>query len=145
MRRLRCAPPLPCPPGATKPSINRLTNRLDSSGSETKTRKNQTKQSGVPGMIARLLGANVVLTEQDELLSLLDRNLADNFKGGLGEGIRHAALDWERKEDTDEILASLNPYAAAQPGRSCSSDNISEEGAAGQRPPTRLDFVLCAE
>lgn len=96
-------------------------------------------------MIARLLGANVVLTEQDELLSLLDRNLADNFKGGLGEGIRHAALDWERKEDTDEILASLNPYAAAQPGRSCSSDNISEEGAAGQRPPTRLDFVLCAE
>ncbi|CAN0391654.1 unnamed protein product, partial [Laminaria digitata] len=34
---------------------------------------------GVPGMIARLLGANVVLTEQDELLSLLDRNLADNF------------------------------------------------------------------
>eukprot|EP00904_Undaria_pinnatifida_P005892 jgi/Undpi1/2432/HiC_scaffold_13.g05813.m1 len=96
-------------------------------------------------MIARLLGANVVLTEQDELLSLLDRNLADNFKGVLGEGIRYAALDWERKEDTDEILASLNPYAAAQPGRSCSSDNISEEGAAGQRPPTRQDFVLCAD
>lgn len=59
-------------------------------------------------MVARLLGATVVLTEQDELLSLLDRNLAKNFDGDR-EGIRHAALDWERKEDTDCILTSLQP------------------------------------
>ena len=79
--------------------------------------------SGVPGMIARLLGANVVLTEQDELLSLLGRNLEDNFKGERGEGIRYAALDWERKVDTDDILASLKSRAAAQPEGGSSSSS----------------------
>lgn len=57
-------------------------------------------------MVARLLGATVILTEQDELLSLLDRNLTSNFEGH-DEGIRWAALDWEREVDTDGILASL--------------------------------------
>lgn len=59
-------------------------------------------------MIARLLGAAVILTEQDEMLSLLDRNIASNF-GGYGDGIKRAALDWERPSDVDSILASLNP------------------------------------
>ena len=70
-------------------------------------------------MIARLLGATVILTEQDELLSLLDRNIASNFFQDLGSAgdagtgaagsIRRAALDWERTADADGILASLNP------------------------------------
>lgn len=166
-------------------------------------------------MIARLLGANVVLTEQDELLSLLGRNLADNFKGDRGGGIRYAALDWERKADTDDILASLEPRATAQPkgsssggggdgsvicgsatteiaagagGAVTSLGNLGTQGAgeasatavrlvdpsahdppppvlpsaikggggaiacegegkevSGRRPPTRLEFILCAE
>lgn len=56
-------------------------------------------------MIARLLGATVVLTEQDELLSLLEENLKVNFPGD--DGIRWAALDWEREDDTDALLASF--------------------------------------
>lgn len=59
-------------------------------------------------MVAKLLGATVILTEQDEMLSLLDRNIASNF-GGHGDGIRRAALDWERPSDVETILASLNP------------------------------------
>lgn len=59
-------------------------------------------------MIAKLLGAVVTLTEQDEMLSLLDRNIASNF-GEHGTGIRRGALDWERPSDVDSILASLNP------------------------------------
>lgn len=64
-----------------------------------------TSPSGVPGMIARLLGATVVLTEQDELLSLLGENLTTNFPGD--DRIRSAALDWERVDDTNNLLASL--------------------------------------
>lgn len=131
--------------------------------SATKPTKQQRK-SGVPGMVARILGAAaVVLTEQDELLSLLDRNLDTNFfsasaevnmkmkmkkkpQGSKGEecGIRRAALDWERAEDTDELLASLQPSSAV----SASIDEKIEEGGEGAVAPrrsTRLDFVLCAE
>eukprot|EP00903_Cladosiphon_okamuranus_P013178 g12291.t1 len=96
---------------------------------------------GVPGMIARLLGATVVLTEQDELLSLLDRNLDRNFDfadhpRGRG-GIRRAALDWERKADTDELLASLRPSSEGLGGGQ-------GEGAIARRA-TRLEFILCAD
>lgn len=73
---------------------------------------NHMTASGVPGMIARLLGARVVLTEQDELLSLLKGNLAANFAGD--DGIRYAALDWERAEDTDAILSSLRQQPIKQ-------------------------------
>lgn len=83
--------------------------------------------SGVPGMVARILGARVVLTEQDELLSLLERNLDTNFQeGGRREGIRQEALDWERKEDTDRILASLQPKAV---GRKAAAENLSDNPA----------------
>lgn len=67
-------------------------------------------------MVARLLGATVVLTEQDELLSLLDRNLANNFP--QDKGIRKMALDWERRADTDAILASLLA------SKDCSSSSV---------------------
>ncbi|CAM9870625.1 unnamed protein product [Scytosiphon promiscuus] len=62
-------------------------------------------------MVARLLGASVVLTEQDELLTLLDRNLDKNFADHPRDdgGIRRAALDWDRKEDTDAVLSCLPP------------------------------------
>lgn len=56
-------------------------------------------------MIARLLGARVILTEQDELLGLLERNLSLNFPGD--DSIRSAALDWERPEDTSNLLQLL--------------------------------------
>lgn len=56
-------------------------------------------------MIARLLGAKVVLTEQDELLGLLEGNLNANFPGD--DSIRWAALDWEREEDVASLQASF--------------------------------------
>lgn len=56
-------------------------------------------------MIARILGSRVVLTEQDELLSLLERNVTQNFPGD--DGILCARLDWERSQDTQELLALL--------------------------------------
>lgn len=92
--------------------------------------------SGVPGMVARLLGATAVLTEQDELLSLLDRNLAKNFP--QDEGIRKMALDWERPADTDAILASLmapkispSSVGADVRGRCSSEEAIAELDDAG--------------
>ncbi|CAN0032057.1 unnamed protein product [Ectocarpus sp. 13 AM-2016] len=92
-------------------------------------------------MVARLLGATVVLTEQDELLSLLDRNLDGNFAGHpRGEGgIRREALDWEREADTDGLLASLERFGTA-PGKA-----EGETGAGVRKRSTRLDFVLCAD
>lgn len=89
-------------------------------------------------MVARLLGATVVLTEQDELLSLLDRNLDKNFADhSRGDGgIRRAALDWDRKEDTDGLLACLRPSETEAQGG---------EGRAEFRRSTRLEFILCAE
>lgn len=60
-------------------------------------------------MIARVLGATVVLTEQDELISLLEQNLKVNFPGD--DGIRWTALDWERKADAEGLLASCGPDA----------------------------------
>lgn len=46
---------------------------------------------GVPGMVCARLGARVVLTEQDSLVELLERNAQANFDSG----IRCAELDWE--------------------------------------------------
>ncbi len=106
--------------------------------------------SGVPGMVARILGATVVLTEQDELLSLLDRNLAKNFADHpRGEGgIRKEALDWERKADTDALLASLRPSSSAGeelvPGGGVGHDGGEGESAIARRS-TQLEFILCAE
>lgn len=82
-----------------------------------------------------------MLTEQDELLSLLDRNLDKNFDSadhprGQG-GIRREALDWERKADTDDLLASLQPSSVEVGGEQ-------GEGVITRRA-TRLEFILCAE
>ncbi|CAN0418369.1 unnamed protein product [Discosporangium mesarthrocarpum] len=85
-----------------------------------KHKHTHTLKRGVPGMVASLLGAaDVILTEQDELLSLLQRNLASNFPdgwdregGGRGGGarsgrqIRCAPLDWERDSDIQKLMAS---------------------------------------
>lgn len=106
--------------------------------------------SGVPGMIARLLGATVVLTEQDELLSLLDRNLDKNFaehQHPRGEGgIRREALDWERTADTDGLLASLWPSSVdgGDGGGGVEVEGGEGKGAIARRS-TRLEFILCAE
>lgn len=84
-----------------------------------------------------------MLTEQDELLSLLDRNLDDNFAEhprGQG-GIRREALDWERKADTDDLLASLQPSSASA---GVGGGEGEGEGAIARRS-TRLEFILCAE
>lgn len=50
---------------------------------------------GMPGMACAALGANVVLTEVEEVLEILERNVAANF-GGDGPGsCKAAALRWE--------------------------------------------------
>lgn len=50
---------------------------------------------GLPGMACAALGANVMLTEVEEVLELLERNVAANF-GGDGPGsCKAAALRWE--------------------------------------------------
>lgn len=80
-----------------------------------------------------------MLTEQDELLSLLDRNLDQNFAEhprGQG-GIRRQALDWERTADTDDLLASLQPSSGEVGG------GQGEDPMTGRA--TQLDFILCAE
>lgn len=51
---------------------------------------------GVPGMIARLLGGHVILTDQDSLLKQLRCNIESNFKGD--DRITAEALDWSREE-----------------------------------------------
>lgn len=97
-------------------------------------------------MIARLLGATVVLTEQDELLSLLDRNLDKNFaEHPRGEGgIRREALDWERTADTDDLLASLLP-SSVDGGHEGVEAEVEGGVEAIDRRSTRLEFILCAE
>mmetsp|Transcript_21709 Transcript_21709/g.33994 ORF Transcript_21709/g.33994 Transcript_21709/m.33994 type:complete len:160 (-) Transcript_21709:72-551(-) len=48
--------------------------------------------TGVPGMVMRQIGANVVLTEQPDLVPLLDHNLEKNFAGD--KLIKAAELSW---------------------------------------------------
>lgn len=51
---------------------------------------------GLPGMACAALGANVVLTEVEEVLEILERNVAANFGGARGPGsCKAAALRWE--------------------------------------------------
>mmetsp|Transcript_18453 Transcript_18453/g.69824 ORF Transcript_18453/g.69824 Transcript_18453/m.69824 type:complete len:273 (-) Transcript_18453:325-1143(-) len=47
---------------------------------------------GAPGFCASLLGADVVLTEQDQLVRLLEENAACNFSGDSAPRVR--CLDW---------------------------------------------------
>lgn len=101
-------------------------------------------------MVARILGATVVLTEQDELLSLLDRNLDKNFADHpRGEGgIRKKALDWERKADTDALLASLRGASSSARGELVEGGGVGDGGegeGANARRSTQLEFILCAE
>lgn len=51
---------------------------------------------GLPGMACAALGANAVLTDVEEVLEILTRNVASNFGGGAGTGsCKAAALRWE--------------------------------------------------
>ena len=60
---------------------------------------------GVPGMIAALLGARVVLTEQPTLVDLLERNIAANFAADDGLLPPSAAvLSWEHQSEAAKVL-----------------------------------------
>lgn len=68
---------------------------------------------GVPGMIFHLLGCNVVLTDQIEILSQLEKNVLDNFpnateekKDEIKQSIIAKALSWSRT-DVNSLLDDL--------------------------------------
>jgi hypothetical protein len=56
---------------------------------------------GLPGMVCSLLGADVLLTEHEDLVQLLRRNLSDNFTDF--DSIRAATLDWEEERDLENV------------------------------------------
>ncbi|KAG5188048.1 putative methyltransferase-domain-containing protein [Tribonema minus] len=86
---------------------------------------------GVPGMVAHLLGASAVLTEQAELLGLLRRNLAANF------GVAHASASQvsSRRRTAPFISAAQLDWATDDP-RALLRDHF--EGA-------HPDFILSAD
>mmetsp|Transcript_32831 Transcript_32831/g.103950 ORF Transcript_32831/g.103950 Transcript_32831/m.103950 type:complete len:249 (-) Transcript_32831:84-830(-) len=49
---------------------------------------------GAPGFVAAALGADVVITEQQELVRLLAQNAARNFAGEAAQQVSVRALDW---------------------------------------------------
>lgn len=67
---------------------------------------------GVPGMIFHLLGCNVVLTDQIEILSQLEKNVLDNFPNAEEEkkdeevAIKAKPLSWSRT-DVNSLLDDL--------------------------------------
>jgi len=67
---------------------------------------------GVPGMIFHLLGCNVVLTDQIEILSQLEKNVLDNFPNAAEEkdetkqSITAKPLSWSRT-DVNSLLDDL--------------------------------------
>ena len=67
---------------------------------------------GVPGMIFHLLGCNVVLTDQIEILSQLEKNVLDNFpnaeeeKDEAKQSIIAKPLSWSRT-DVNSLLDDL--------------------------------------
>eukprot|EP00956_Cyclotella_meneghiniana_P007384 scaffold10076_cov69-Cyclotella_meneghiniana.AAC.1 len=71
---------------------------------------------GVPGMIYHLLGGNVVLTDQANILGQLEKNVGNNFPESLSSestfcrdahSIRAMPLSWS-KEGISELLDQLN-------------------------------------
>ena len=74
---------------------------------------------GVPGMVAAMLGADVTLTEQQNLVALIQRNIESNFDAAEQRRLRASVLSWD--------AASARALAAATlpPGRS------------------HFDFILC--
>ena len=65
--------------------------------------------SGVPGMCARVLGADVILTEQESLVELLQKNVASNFVGEQGR-ISAAELDWGKTEAAELVKDTVFDY-----------------------------------
>ena len=74
---------------------------------------------GVPGMIFHLLGCNVVLTDQIEILSQLEKNVLDNFPNAEEEKkdetkqsttIKAKPLSWSRT-DVNSLLDDLGKSA----------------------------------
>eukprot|EP00571_Detonula_confervacea_P011882 CAMPEP_0172302460 /NCGR_PEP_ID=MMETSP1058-20130122/4158_1 /TAXON_ID=83371 /ORGANISM="Detonula confervacea, Strain CCMP 353" /LENGTH=273 /DNA_ID=CAMNT_0013012943 /DNA_START=54 /DNA_END=872 /DNA_ORIENTATION=+ len=63
---------------------------------------------GVPGMIYHLIGGNVVLTDQAEILSQLEKNVVDNFPStdNKEHAIRAMPLSWSRS-DVSGLLKQL--------------------------------------
>ena len=68
---------------------------------------------GVPGMIFHLLGCNVVLTDQIEILSQLEKNVLDNFPNAEEEKVEAKQstiiakpLSWSRR-DVNSLLDDL--------------------------------------
>jgi len=63
--------------------------------------------TGVPGMCLRVLGAKVTLTEQPQLVPLLQQNLDTNFAGDKDISARE--LSWST-EATRDLLGADGPY-----------------------------------
>jgi len=69
---------------------------------------------GVPGMIYHMLGSNVILTDQEDILTQLEKNVLDNFPytstarvDGSQHYIRAMPLSWSR-EGANSLLEQLH-------------------------------------
>ena len=69
---------------------------------------------GVPGMIYHMLGSNVILTDQEDILTQLEKNVLDNFPStstarvdGSQHYIRAMPLSWSR-EGVHSLLEQLH-------------------------------------
>lgn len=66
---------------------------LNSSGDNKTTLLELGCGLGVPGMIYHLLGSNVVLTDQEDILTQLEKNVADNFPSTVISNDETSSLD----------------------------------------------------
>ena len=68
---------------------------------------------GVPGMVAYQMGANVVLTDQESIMSQLNKNIESNFSSSTAENndttniIQAKPLSWSRSA-IQNLLSSLS-------------------------------------
>jgi len=88
--------------------LNNKTNNESTKANVKANRKNVLELGcglGVPGMIACLMGAKVVLTDQESLLQQLEKNIEQNFDKNDIESklIQAITLDWSRK-NIQELL-----------------------------------------
>ena len=112
--------------GAAVRAIQYLTGHLDdaiglelvSSGSNNNSNNNINTTMlelgcglGVPGMIYHMLGSNVILTDQEDILTQLEKNVLDNFPSTSLDGSQHyiraMPLSWSR-EGVHSLLEQLH-------------------------------------
>lgn len=111
--------------GAAVRAIQYLTGHLDgasglelvSSGSNNNINTTMLELGcglGVPGMIYHMLGSNVILTDQEDILTQLEKNVLDNFPStstarvdGSQHYIRAMPLSWSR-EGVHSLLEQLH-------------------------------------